>query len=122
MDVSGGAMTRAAIAIGWLLALRPAFAQPTSTDSPDPCLATPEDRCRCALDARAHGNEAPHCRFLAAQVVTTLLHRARPAAATAVAAAAAQPRITDTPGGQASAAQSAAIASGQPVANIGGSV
>ncbi|HEY0482039.1 MAG TPA: hypothetical protein VGD37_31185 [Kofleriaceae bacterium] len=119
-------MTRRLVLLTVLLVGRAAAAQPTA-DAP-PAAASSEDRCKAALDARGAAPVAPHCAALAVDVATAMLHASRANAGSSarlgatIAAAARQPRITDTPGAQASAGQTAAVASGEPVATAGGSV
>jgi len=116
------------ILLGVLFAARSAMAQPADAPAPGPAPASSEDRCKAALEARGTLVVAPYCSFLAADVATRMLHASRTKLASkaklgaVIAAAARQPRITDTPGAQTSAGQTAAVASGQPVATTGASV
>jgi hypothetical protein len=112
-------MRKRLLLVGVLLASRSAAAQPTSGA---PVPSTSEDQCKVALQARGSQVSAPFCQLLAAQVATTMLEASRMKTTAALAANAGQPRITDTPGAQGSGGQTAAVASGAPVATTGGSV
>jgi hypothetical protein len=98
------------------------MAQPTPDAPAASPPATSEERCQTTLAARGSKASGAFCRFLAAEVATTMLKTSRANTAAAIAASAGQPRITDTPGAQGSSGQTAAVASGQPVATTGGSV
>jgi hypothetical protein len=112
-------MTKRLLVVSVVLASRAVLAEPSS-DVPAP--STSEEQCKAALQARGSQTSAPFCRFLGAQVATTMLKASRTKTTAAIAASAGQPRITDTPGAQGSAGQTAAVASGAPVATAGGSV
>jgi len=121
VDLYGGAVKRLAVALALALTVPSAGAQP-APDPPASTPAAPEDRCKAALEERKAIVTAPYCGALAIEVVTTLLESSRKHLETAIMAGAAQPRITDTPGAQSSAGQTAAVASGYPVATTGGSL
>jgi hypothetical protein len=118
-------MTKRLVILGVLLAARSVMAQPT----PDAPAASPpaasEEPCKAALEAREVKASERFCELLGAAVVTKMLAASRvngAANGAAFAASAGQPRITDTPGAQGTSGQTAAVASGQPVATTGGSV
>jgi hypothetical protein len=121
-------MKRSILVLGLVLAVRSAIAEPVPAE-PAPAAPPPsgapegsEARCEAALRARGSAASAPFCKFLAVDVATTMLKASRANTAAVFAANAGQPRITDTPGAQSSSGQTAAVASGQPVASAGGSV
>jgi hypothetical protein len=115
-------MRKLLVVLGVLLAARSVMAQPT-LDAPAPSSPdASEERCKAALEARGSQASGAFCRFLGAQVATTMLQTSRTKTAAEIAANAGQPRITDTPGAQVSSGQTAAVASGAPVATTGGSV
>lgn len=96
--------------------------------APDPsdagCQAAVEARNK-AIDARKQlptGAAATghYCAVLAEAVLSNLREAAR--LKTTVGFNVNQPTITDTPGGESSAGQTAAVASGQPVASAGGNI
>jgi hypothetical protein len=118
-------MRKRLLFVGVLLsvAARTGAAQP-APDAPAPsALDASEERCKTALEARGFHAPKEFCHALGVDVVTRMLHSSRTkTVAGAIAANAGQPRITDTPGTQGSSGQTAAVASGQPVATTGGSV
>jgi hypothetical protein len=88
-----------------------------------------EARCKKALEARDVSVKSDQCWRLAAIVVASVHERAitdvqriTTDVQRAIELGAGQPRITDTPGAQTSFGQTAAVASGQPVATGGGSI
>jgi hypothetical protein len=114
-------MKKRVVVLGVLLAAGSVMAQPTPDPPAPPTPDASEERCKAALEARGTKASAPFCRLLGGDVVDKMLHASR-ANGAAFAANAGQPRITDTPGAQGSAGQTAAVASGAPVATTGGSV
>jgi hypothetical protein len=121
-------MMRPVFALSWVVVLAtPAFGQPDATGG----ASTPpsaDQRCEAVVIARMGGDKTrsgKNCEVLATMVTTKILDDAREAAKhTAVDPGLNpnQPSITDTPGAQVSAGQTAAVASGQPVGSAGGSV
>ena len=118
-----------------------AIAQPTTADQPtttssqpaaaaptDPKAATNDAACKTAMQARfdatalAGIKDTQWCPGLAVAVADSLYNAQKVIAATKPATNPNQPTITDTPGAQSSAGQTAAVASGQPVASAGGSI
>ena len=95
-----------------------------------PPAATPlpgaDARCKKAVEVRKlKSADGDHCASLAIDVTTKILRAARTTAERAPVDPGVnpnQPSITDTPGAQVSAGQTAAVASGQPVGTAGGSV
>lgn len=118
-------MKRAWLALAMVSASGVAHAQPTPTDPPPsdpPAPTTSNDRCKVAVQARKLPGATAYCSILAVHVATVLYESSKASTARQVVTGAAQPRITDTPGAQGSTGQTAALASGQPVATTGGSI
>jgi hypothetical protein len=115
------------VALGLVAALASrALAAPAPGDATPPPMS-PDDRCRSAVEKQAPELVAAkdHCEALASRVVDQLRRDARLASKHLVIDPGVnpnQPSITDTPGAQVSAGQTAAVASGQPVGSAGGSV
>lgn len=91
---------------------------------PPPPPSAADDRCKAAIAVlQPSSNVGSDCATLAGIVTDKILHDAgKPPAAVDPGVNPNQPSITDTPGAQVSAGQTAAVASGQPVGTAGGSV
>ena len=107
----------------------PAAAPPAPTSVPASPADPAEDHCRRAAVARTlPGSDALEpgkvgaCSLLATAVMTKLRELARQQPIVVADLNPMQPSVTDTAGAQSSAGQTAAVASGQPVAMAGGDV